>query len=132
MKFYPHGGAANLSAYFLSASVAVSSSFLDNKNSPIPTASIALNASIAYQGPQGPSGSNQTVTGPVGVTGPAGPTGPRGLGSYTGSLTTVTCCTPYVDTVCSGVDLYTYDNNCQLVLQCANYISCGGTNPSCA
>ena len=131
MRFYPHGGAANLVSYLQSASLAISASYLYNPGTPIPSASLALTADIAYQGPQGPSGSNQTVTGPQGVTGPAGPTGPRGYGSYTGSLTTATCCTPF-DTYCVGTDLYTYDNNCVGSLSCVDYISCGGSNSSCA
>jgi hypothetical protein len=131
MRFYPHGGAANLVSYLESASLAVSASFLFNPARPIPSASLALSADIAYQGPQGPAGSNQTVTGPQGVTGPTGPTGPRGYGSYTGSLTTATCCTPF-DTYCVGVDLYTYDNNCVGNLSCVDYIACGGTNSNCA
>lgn len=132
MKFYPHGGSANFIPYLQSSSLSVSASFLYNPNKPIFTASLALSAPPQFTGPSGSSGSNQTVTGPQGVQGPDGGQGPRGRGSYTGSLTTVICCTPYVDTVCVGVDLYTYDNNCQQILQCLDYIGCGGTNSACA
>jgi len=132
MRFYPHGGNVNLTPYLQTASLAISSSFLDNRNRPIPTASIALSADIAYQGPTGASGSNQTVTGPTGASGSTGATGPRGNGSYTGSLTTAICCNPYVDTFCVGVDLFTYDSSCQQVLSCANVVTCGGTFTECA
>lgn len=132
MRFFPHGGNANLIPYLLSSSAAVSSSFLYNPDRPIFTASLALSAPPQFTGPSGSSGSNQTVSGPQGVKGPQGGIGPRGRGSYTGSSTTAICCTPYVDTVCVGIDLYTYDNSCQQILQCANYIGCGGSNTACA
>lgn len=130
MRFYPHGGAANMVPFLQSASAAISSSYIFNPNRPIPSASIALAADIAYQGPQGPPGANQTVTGPVGETGPIGQQGPRGFGSYTGSATTAICCTPF-DSYCVGVDLYTYDVNCVGTLSCIDIVTCGGSNSSC-
>jgi hypothetical protein len=130
MKFYPHGGTSNLVSYLQSASLAVTASHLENPNRPVLSASLALSAPLIYTGPSGASGTNQTVTGPQGPSGSTGPVGPRGFGSYTGSLTTATCCAPF-DTYCVGVDLYTYDGNCVGSLSCINYITCGGTNTEC-
>lgn len=39
-------------------------------------------------------------------------------------------CTPFT-TTCVGVDLYTYQTDCSLLLSCADYQPCGGSNPSC-
>lgn len=131
MKFYPHGGTTNFSSFLQTASLAISASHLENPNRPILSSSLALTAAPMYTGPQGPSGSNQAVTGPQGPSGSAGPTGPRGYGSYTGSATVVTCCEPGYS-FCIGVDLYTYDSNCQPVVSCLDIVTCGGTYSSCA
>lgn len=131
MKFYPHGGSTNLISFLQTASLAVTASHLANVNNPVASASLALSADIAYTGPTGASGSNQTVTGPQGPSGSAGPAGPRGYGSYTGSLTTATCCEPGYN-FCIGVDLYAYDSSCVPVLACLDIITCGGSNSSCA
>jgi hypothetical protein len=130
MKFYPHGGTSNIVNYLQSASLAVTASHLENPNRPVLSASLALSAPEIYTGPSGSPGIDQTVIGPQGPSGSAGPDGPRGFGSYTGSLTTAICCTPF-DTVCIGVDLHYYDENCVPIPSCLNYVVCGGSNLNC-
>ena len=131
MKFYPHGGTTNFTSFLISASLAVTASHLENPNRPVASASLALTADPMFTGPSGSAGSNQTVTGPRGPSGSVGPTGPRGIGSYTGSLTTATCCEPF-STVCVGTDLYSYGTNCELQIACLDFIDCGGSNTFCA
>lgn len=79
MQFYPHGVSLTSVGQAVSASVALSSSFINNRNLAATwwnpdTASIATNIT----GARGSNGSGVVATGPTGPTGPVGVTGFRG------------------------------------------------------
>ena len=79
MRFYPHNIPSTVVGSAVSASTAVSASFINNfAGIAINTASLALNIT----GSTGTNGTSVAVTGPQGPTGNRGVTGPRGNSIY--------------------------------------------------